>query len=359
MATINLGKIKPLWRGDYSAGATYRPLDFVNYNNETYINTLESTGNLPTNETYFEKIVQLVGTVQTTGNQTVAGVKTFSSNPISTATQSTEGNSLARRDFVTGLDGQNVKLTGNQTITGTKTFNGTINGTAVTQSTTDTTAGRLLKVGDFGLGNPTDIPVNDANDLDVNGLFRCNSTANTPFPNSPGGLLLHQEWDIGAAVQTFWWYNPSVGAPIMYNRSRVVTTWGPWRSVYDTGNILGTVSQSSGVPTGAIIQRGSNANGEFVKYADGTMICHHNISFTTTTSSALGRRSGYVLWNFPVGFVNSEYTAFGTASNSPGEFFCIPADAGTPAYTNLRMYMLDSGVDGSRALKVKAIGRWY
>jgi hypothetical protein len=58
MATINLGKIKPLWRGDYSAGATYRPLDFVNYNNETYINILESTGNLPTNETYFEKVVQ-------------------------------------------------------------------------------------------------------------------------------------------------------------------------------------------------------------------------------------------------------------------------------------------------------------
>jgi hypothetical protein len=58
MATINLGKIKPLWRGDYSAGATYRPLDFVNYNNETYINILESTGNLPTNETYFEKVLQ-------------------------------------------------------------------------------------------------------------------------------------------------------------------------------------------------------------------------------------------------------------------------------------------------------------
>src|SRR5690606_16392006 len=30
------------------------------------------------------------------------------------------------------------------------------------------------------------------------------------------------------------------------------------------GNILGTVSQSSGVPTGAIIERGSNANGEYV-----------------------------------------------------------------------------------------------
>lgn len=31
--------------------------------------------------------------------------------------------------------------------------------------------------------------------------------------------------------------------------------------------IAGTVSQSGGVPTGAIIERGSNANGEYVRYA--------------------------------------------------------------------------------------------
>ena len=43
--------------------------------------------------------------------------------------------------------------------------------------------------------------------------------------------------------------------------------------VYKQDNILGTVSESSGVPTGAIIERGSNSNGEFVRYADGTMIC--------------------------------------------------------------------------------------
>lgn len=44
-------------------------------------------------------------------------------------------------------------------------------------------------------------------------------------------------------------------------------------SKYSPGNIVGSVSQSGGVPTGAIIQRGSNANGEFVRFADGTQIC--------------------------------------------------------------------------------------
>lgn len=42
---------------------------------------------------------------------------------------------------------------------------------------------------------------------------------------------------------------------------------------YRRSNILGTVSQSGGVPTGAIIERGSNANGEYTKYADGKLVC--------------------------------------------------------------------------------------
>lgn len=44
-------------------------------------------------------------------------------------------------------------------------------------------------------------------------------------------------------------------------------------SMYQKNNILGVVSQSNGVPTGAIIERGSNVNGDYVKFADGTLIC--------------------------------------------------------------------------------------
>ena len=46
--------------------------------------------------------------------------------------------------------------------------------------------------------------------------------------------------------------------------------------VFKQSNILGTVSESGGVPTGGIIERGSNSNGEFVKYADGTQICFYS-----------------------------------------------------------------------------------
>ena len=50
--------------------------------------------------------------------------------------------------------------------------------------------------------------------------------------------------------------------------------------VFKQSNILGTVSESGGVPTGGIIERGSNANGEFVKYADGTLFAYRRVDLT-------------------------------------------------------------------------------
>ena len=57
----------------------------------------------------------LSGYVKNTGDETIAGVKTFSSNPLSTATQSTNANALTKYSAV-------VKNTGDETIAGVKTF---------------------------------------------------------------------------------------------------------------------------------------------------------------------------------------------------------------------------------------------
>jgi phage-related tail fiber protein len=88
--------------------------------------------------------------VSLTGNQTIAGVKTFSSNPISSAAQSSAVDSLTRRDFVTGLDIANVKLTGNQTIAGTKTFSSAIAGSITGNAATATTLATGRTVGMTG-----------------------------------------------------------------------------------------------------------------------------------------------------------------------------------------------------------------
>ena len=56
MATVNLGNIKFKWKGTYNGGSSYTIDDVVEYNGSSYICKLASTGNLPTNATYFEQM---------------------------------------------------------------------------------------------------------------------------------------------------------------------------------------------------------------------------------------------------------------------------------------------------------------
>ena len=58
MATINLGSIKFNWKGAYAGGTAYAVDDVVSYNGSSYICILASTGNLPTNGTYFSVMSQ-------------------------------------------------------------------------------------------------------------------------------------------------------------------------------------------------------------------------------------------------------------------------------------------------------------
>ena len=56
MATVNLGSIKFKWKGTYSGATAYTIDDVVEYNGSSYICISNSTGNLPTNATYFEQM---------------------------------------------------------------------------------------------------------------------------------------------------------------------------------------------------------------------------------------------------------------------------------------------------------------
>lgn len=83
-------------------------------------------------------------------------------------------------------------------------------------------------------------------------------------------------------------------------------------AAYQKSNILGTVSQAGGVPTGAIMERGSNANGNYVKYADGTLICFVNIPPTnaatmTATGTFTSYYKNYANVPLPATFLNTDY----------------------------------------------------
>ncbi len=68
--------------------------------------------------------------VKLTGDQSVAGIKTFSSIPVLPASNPTTDNQATRKLYVDTLDGANVKLTGNQSISGVKTFSSGISVTS-------------------------------------------------------------------------------------------------------------------------------------------------------------------------------------------------------------------------------------
>jgi hypothetical protein len=131
--------------------------------------------------------------------------------------------------------------------------------------------------------------------------------------------------------------------------------------LYAKTNILGTVSQTAGVPTGAIIERGSNANGEYVRFADGTQICTKVVaSIPGRALEAFGAvyKSLSDTWTYPAQF--STLGAF-TATPWIGVGSCwggLGAGAANTTNTSYAAYFSFASTD-SPGMLLYAIGRWF
>src|SRR5690606_26687025 len=73
-------------------------------------------------------------------------------------------------------------------------------------------------------------------------------------------------------------------------------------------DILGTVSQSSGVPTGALIESGSNSNGSYVRFANGLQFCWRYAAPLTGIST--GGSTHDQAFTTPAEFADAEYAPF-------------------------------------------------
>lgn len=129
--------------------------------------------------------------------------------------------------------------------------------------------------------------------------------------------------------------------------------------------IVGTVSQSGGVPTGAIIQRGSNASGEFVRFADGTQICWKTQTVNTAISNSDG---GSVLYSpavdlgtYPAAFSGTApSTTLSVSGGGAGAF--LTSSSISQTLTSWGSYYLTSGASRTAAnyyISCVAIGRWF
>jgi hypothetical protein len=127
-------------------------------------------------------------------------------------------------------------------------------------------------------------------------------------------------------------------------------------SGYNRGNLLGTVSQSGGVPTGAVIERGANANGEYVRFADGTQICTFvgPAVATEQAAGAIWRHVDALSWTYPAAFSSNPIVSGGAGLTA--RWLSI----GEPALNvvGYRVYSYTSAANLNSPSLI-AIGRWF
>lgn len=95
------------------------------------------------------------------------------------------------------------------------------------------------------------------------------------------------------------------------------------------------------------IERGSNANGEYARYADGTQ--------ETWLYHQSGASGGAILWTYPAAF-SSAPRPFGTAIGTVAKF--VLHEVSTTTSVTMRVMSQAGGADTSW-LSLFAIGRWY
>jgi hypothetical protein len=153
---------------------------------------------------------------------------------------------------------------------------------------------------------------------------------------------------------------------VAHGRSILGLSGGAGKFLRSTGansavmqDIVGSVSQSGGIPTGAIVERGSNANGEYVRFADGTQICTYNAVFPITTSpvgSIHRDTTGVGVWSYPASFAAAPAVSASAASNAAW----TGVGAASASQVNSVPVFAPAALSGSSIrIYFMAIGRWF
>jgi hypothetical protein len=221
----------------------------------------------------------------------------------------------------------------------------------VQSSPTDTTAGRVMLNRAHGLGGTAvSATNNDCNDLTASGFYYFDTaTANRPTFTTNGLIIhtartdtIHTQLAISRAAGSLGRF--AIRAKVPFDG------WSEWYEGYTQASILGTVSQSGGVPTGALIQSGSNANGSYTRFADGTQICTHTLSSSASTD---------VTWTFPAAFVTASSVAPSITPSAPSPQALSPS---VSAYNGVSLdFSVYNSSDLPKAIycRLNAIGRWF
>ncbi|MGJ8605881.1 MAG: DUF2793 domain-containing protein [Marivita sp.] len=127
---------------------------------------------------------------------------------------------------------------------------------------------------------------------------------------------------------------------------------------YLKGTLLGTVAQdATGMPTGGVIERGSNANGGYVRFADGTQICTSPDIPTGSISNQAGAlwQSNHLAWTFPAAFAPGMPPVLNGESGNTGAWPTFaPHGVLSTGLKATALIQITVGLN----LRLCAIGRW-
>lgn len=235
-------------------------------------------------------------------------------------------------------------------------LDGLLTGPAVATSSYDTTAGRLWanasSAGMFGWGSLTS--GSSLLELDdtalATGLYRV-TTAYAGVGQLPGALagqgciLRVERYSSAALAQTVYRQSGTLAGGI-WRRFYISNAWQPWVQIA-AASVLGAVAQSGGVPTGALFEAGSNANGSYLRLADGTMICRQVLAASAGAGTS---------WVFPAAFAAAPVV---TGSAVASALVSVVLDSAPGATAVVFSARDKTDARGAFPCHLVARGRWF
>lgn len=201
----------------------------------------------------------------------------------------------------------------------------------------------------------------DFDTVTVTGLYTIAGT----WSNGPNGTAGHsgvlEVYNRGAGLCTQVYRSVNGG---VYKRHTATPETGTWPNAWASAEnvTVGNVLNSGGYPIGAIIERGSNANGEYVRYADGTQMCWSGaggagMSGATDIAVSTIFVGPTSTWTFPVAF-SAVGTTVGHCTNtrSGARWGAVLSVSATSMTSRVYSYQTSAS---SLAYDCFAIGRWF
>ena len=106
---------------------------------------------------------------------------------------------------------------------------------------------------------------------------------------------------------------------------------------------------ANALASGAVIERGSNANGQYIKFADGTMICHMQ-------RYLLGAANANTVFTFPHEFASNAYQETWGLMSQGGNYMNTYSLAGSRTTTSITI--VKSSAYEETAARIIVIGNW-